>query len=163
PGTCVGRCGDVLTLTMLSYGMEQRRAWILDALTDLVQPSAIVERNDAPLREKDGLEQATGVLRGEVAGPVRIEEAGVQFEVDVLGGPKTGFFIDQRLNRLTVRPFARGRRVLDVFCADGGFGLHAAAGGAAHVHFLDASEDALARVRHNADLNGAADRLTTEA
>lgn len=163
PGTVVDRYGDVLTLTMLSYGMEQRRAWILDALTDLLEPAAIVERNDAPLREKDGLEQATGVLRGEVAGPVRIEEDGVLFDVDVLGGPKTGFFIDQRLNRLAVRPLARGRRVLDVFCADGGFGLHALAGGAAHVHFLDASEDALARVRHNADLNGAADRLTTEA
>ena len=163
PGTVVDRYGDVLTITTLSYGMEQRRDWILDALTDLVQPSAIVERNDAPLREKDGLEQSTGVLRGEVTGPVRIEETGVLFDVDVLGGPKTGFFIDQRLNRLAVRPLARDRRVLDVFCADGGFGLHALAGGAAHVHFLDASEDALARVRHNAELNGTADRLTTEA
>ena len=163
PGTVVDRYGDVLTFTTLSYGMEQRREWILGALEELVQPSAIVERNDAPLREKDGLEQATGLVRGEVNGPVRIEEAGVLFDVDVLGGPKTGTFIDQRLNRLAVRPFARGRRVLDVFCADGGFGLHAAAGGAAHVHFLDASEDALARVRHNAELNGVADRITTEA
>ena len=163
PGTVVDRYGDVLTFTTLSYGMAERREWLLDALEDLVRPAAIVERNDAPLREKDGLEQSTGVLRGEVTGPVRIEETGVLFDVDVLGGPKTGFFIDQRLNRLAVRPFARGRRVLDVFCADGGFGLHAATGGATSVHFLDASADALARVRHNAELNGVADRITTEA
>ncbi len=167
PGTVVDRYGGpdrpVLTFTTLSYGMAQRREWLLDALEDLVQPSAIVERNDAALREKDGLEQETGVLRGEVSGPVRIEESGVPFEVDVLGGPKTGFFIDQRLNRLATRPFARGRRVLDVFCADGGFGLHAAAAGAESVHFLDASEDALARVRHNAALGGVSDRITTES
>ena len=163
PGTVVDRYGDVLTFTTLSYGMAQRRDWLLDALEDLVQPSAIVERNDAALREKDGLEQESGVLRGEVNGPVRIEESGVPFEVDVLGGPKTGFFIDQRLNRLALRPFARDRRVLDVFCADGGFGLHAAHAGATSVHFLDASEDALARVRRNAELGGVADRVTTEA
>lgn len=167
PGTVVDRYGGaggpVLTFTTLSYGMAQRRDWLLDALEDLVRPAAIVERNDAPLREKDGLEQSTGVLRGELTGPVRIEEAGVLFDVDVLAGPKTGYFIDQRLNRLALRPLARGRRVLDVFCADGGFGLHALAGGAASAHFLDASEDALARVRHNARLNGVAERVTTEA
>ena len=163
PGTVVDRYGDVLTFTTLSYGMAERKEWLLDALEARLKPSAIVERNDAPLREKDGLEESTGVLRGEISGPVRIEEHGVPFEVDVLGGPKTGFFIDQRLNRLAIRPFAKGRRVLDVFCADGGFGLHAAAAGAAHVHFLDASEDALARVRHNADLAGVTDRISTES
>jgi 23S rRNA (cytosine1962-C5)-methyltransferase len=163
PGTVVDRYGDVLTFTTLSYGMAERQDWILDALEERLQPSAIVERNDAPLRTKDGLEERTGILRGTLAGPVRIEEEGVPFDVDVLNGPKTGYFIDQRLNRLAVRPFARGRRVLDVFCADGGFGLHAAAGGAAHVHFLDASDDALARVRHNADLGGVSDRISTEA
>ncbi len=163
PGTVVDRYGDVLTFTTLSYGMAQRRDWILDALEARLKPSAIVERNDASLREKDGLDEQTGVLRGDVSGPIRIEEHGVQFDVDVVNGPKTGYFIDQRLNRLAVRPFARDRRVLDVFCADGGFGLHAAISGATSVHFLDASEDALARVRHNADLNGVTDRITTES
>jgi 23S rRNA (cytosine1962-C5)-methyltransferase len=163
PGTVVDRYGDVLTFTTLSFGMAERQDWVLDALEARLRPAAIVERNDAPLRGKDGLEERTGVLRGALDGPVRIEEAGVLFDVDVLGGPKTGTFIDQRLNRLAVRPFARGRRVLDVFCADGGFGLHAAAAGAAHVHFLDASDDALARVRHNAGLIGAEDRISTES
>lgn len=169
PGTVVDRYGPpgyrggVLTFTCLSFGMEERREWLLDALHDLLRPDAIVERNDAPLREKDGLAQQTGVLTGEVHVPIEIEEAGVRFGVDVLGGPKTGFFIDQRQHRIALRPFARGRRVLDVFCADGGFGLHAAHAGAASVHFLDASEDALARVRLNAEWNGLADHITTEA
>jgi 23S rRNA (cytosine1962-C5)-methyltransferase len=83
--------------------------------------------------------------------------------VDPLTGPKTGFFIDQRLNRLALRPFARGRRVLDVFSADGGFGLHATLGGAEHVHLLDSSADALDRARANAERSGVADRVTTEA
>lgn len=163
PGTVVDRYGDVLTFTTLAYGMAERRDWILDTLERLVSPSAIVERNDVALREKDGLKQSTGVLRGELRGPARIEESGVPFEVDVLHGPKTGFSIDQRLNRLALRPFTRGRRVLDVFCADGGFGLHAAHAGAEHVRFLDASDDALDRVRLNAALGGIEDRITTEA
>ncbi|MDX1531228.1 MAG: class I SAM-dependent rRNA methyltransferase [Rhodothermales bacterium] len=168
PGTVVDRygpagwSGGVLTYTCLSYGMEQHREGLLDALEELLQPDAIVERNDAPLREKDRLEQGTGVLRGDYGGPVTIEEGGVRFEVDVLNGPKTGFFIDQRLHRLALRPFARGRRVLDVFCADGGFGLHAAAAGAESVHFLDASGDALDRVRRNAELNGLVGAIETE-
>ncbi len=157
-----GYAGGVLTYTSLSFGMEARRESILDALTERLRPDAIVERNDAALRPKDGLEESTGVLHGDYAGPVEIAEGGARFAVDVLNGPKTGFFIDQRLNRFVAGPFARGRRVLDVFAADGGFGLHAALGGAERVHLLDASDDALARARHNAELSGVADRVSTE-
>ncbi len=160
PGTIVDRYGDVLTWTTLSYGMDARRDGMLDVLEDLVGPSAIVRRDDAALREKDGLEQAVGVLRGTYDGPVEIEEDGVIFLVDVLHGPKTGFFIDQRSHRRAVRRFAAGRRVLDVFCADGGFGLHAAAGGAAHVDMLDSSSAALERARRNAHRNGSAQRVS---
>lgn len=160
PGTVVDRYGDVLTWSTLSYGMETRRDWLLDSLEDLVGPSAIVQRDDALLREKDSLEQAVGILRGQYDGPVEIAEDGLVFRVDVLNGPKTGFFIDQREHRRAVRRLAAGRRTLDVFCADGGFGLHAAAGGAEHVDMIDSSSAALERARANAELNGLADRFT---
>lgn len=162
PGTIIDRYGDVLTFTTLCYGIEQRRDWILDALEDLLHPAAIVERNDATLRGKDGLEERTGVLRGTLPDSITIQENGLTFDVDVMTGPKTGFFIDQRMNRETVARFARGRRVLDVFCADGGFGLTAAKAGAQHVHFLDTSAAALGRVQANALANDLADRVTTE-
>ncbi|MEX2399441.1 MAG: class I SAM-dependent rRNA methyltransferase [Rhodothermales bacterium] len=160
PGTIIDRYGDVLTWTTLSYGMDARREGMLDALEDLLHPTAIIQRDDAPLREKDGLEQAVGVLRGSYDGPVEIVEDDVTFVVDVLHGPKTGFFLDQRDHRRSVRRFAAGRSVLDVFCADGGFGLHTAAGGATHVDMLDSSSTALDRARRNAERNSLADRMS---
>ena len=169
PGTIVDRygppgyTGGVLTFTTLAYGVERRRDGILDALEEGLRPDAIVERNDVALRRKDGLEERTGVLRGHYAGEVEIEEGGVTFGVDVLSGPKTGFFIDQRENRAAVARFAAGRRVLDVFCADGGFGLLAVHAGADHVHFLDAAPATLERVRANALRNGLAGKISTEA
>ena len=162
PGTIVDKYGNVLTWSTLSFGMAQRRDDILDALEDLLAPTAIVERNDAALREKDNLESQVGVLRGAYDGPVEIREEDVRFRADILGGPKTGFFIDQRLNREFLRRFARGRTVLDVFCADGGFGLHAAAAGADSVHLLDSSAASLERARGNAELNGLQEKVTFE-
>lgn len=162
PGTIVDRYGDVLTWSTLSYGMAQRRDEILDELDELLSPRAIIERNEAALREKDNLEANVGIVRGSYDDPVEIREEGVRFLVDVLGGPKTGFFIDQRLNRQFLRRFADGRTVLDVFCADGGFGLHAAAAGAKSVHLLDSSGAALERARRNAELNGLLDKVTFE-
>jgi 23S rRNA (cytosine1962-C5)-methyltransferase len=93
---------------------------------------------------------------------VLVDEGGVAFAVDVLEGPKTGMFLDQRFHRLAVRPFARGAAVLDAFCADGGFGLHAAAAGARHVLLVDGSEAALARARANAERNGLSGRVELE-
>ncbi|NNE48021.1 MAG: class I SAM-dependent rRNA methyltransferase [Rhodothermales bacterium] len=162
PGTIVDRYGDVLTWSTLCYGMEQRREVILDALTELYSPAAIVERNDNILRDKDGLPQAKGVLRGTLPDRVLLDEDGVKFEIDVLDGLKTGFFIDQRVNRRLSKLFARDRAVLDVFCADGGFGLHAAAAGATSVYALDSSQPALDRVKRNAEINGLQDRFTYE-
>ncbi len=162
PGTTVDRYADVLTWSTLSYGMAQRRDLIIDAVEALLSPRAIIERNDVALREKDQLEETSGVIRGAYDGPVEIREDDVTFLVDVLSGPKTGFFIDQRTNRQFLRRFARGRRVLDVFCADGGFGLHAAAAGAESVHFLDSSTAALERAKRNADRNGLLGKATFE-
>lgn len=162
PGTIVDRYGDVLTWTTLCYGVDRRRDAFLDILSEVRSPVAIVERNDADLRDKDGLEERSGVLRGTLPDEIVIDEAGVRYRVDVLNGPKTGFFIDQRINRQAVRLFARGRSVLDVFCADGGFGLHAAAAGADSVHAIDTSEPALDRLRSNVELNGFGDRYRIE-
>ncbi len=157
PGTTIDRYEDVVTLTTLAAGMDRRTPVLVDALRDLVGPSAIVARNDTALRRKDGLDETKGVIDGTYGGPVEISEDGVRCEVDVMGGLKTGFFLDQRLNRSVVGRMARGRRVLDAFCADGGFGLHAARGGAASVRFLDSSASALARVRANAERSGLGD------
>jgi 23S rRNA (cytosine1962-C5)-methyltransferase len=154
PGTIVDRYGDVITWSCLSFGMEARRDQILDELARVAGPSVVVERNDNPLRRKDGMEESTGVLRGSLDKPVIITENNVRFTVDVLGGPKTGFFMDQRMHRQVIRHLARDRRVVDVFCADGGFGLQAAAGGAQSVHFVDVAQQALDRVMSNARLNG---------
>lgn len=162
PGTIIDRYGDVLTWTTLCYGIEQRRDLLLNALIDLLEPEAIIERNDVALRAKDDLPESVEVLRGSYAGPVEIEEEGVRFEVDVLYGPKTGFFLDQRLHRRMVSRLARGRRVLDVCCADGGFGLLAAAAGAESVHLIDSSQQALERVQANAERNGLSERVTVE-
>ncbi len=162
PGTIVDRYGDVVTWSTLCHGMEQRRDQVLDAVTSLVSVQAVVERNDSDLRAKDDLPERKGLITGELPAEVVIEEDGVRFRVDVIDGPKTGFFIDQRLNRQMVRMFARGARVLDVFCADGGFGLHAAAAGAASIHAIDASESAMARLRYNAEMNRSAERFRFE-
>ncbi len=163
PGTIVDRYGDVLTWTCICAGMEQRRSVVLDTLAEIYKPSAVVERNDNWLRGKDGLESQKGVLSGEYMGPVIIEEGGLRFHVDVLEGPKTGFFMDQRHHREATARFARGRRVLDACCADGGFGLQAAARGALSVHFIDSVEPALERARENAKRNGLKTPFTFDA
>ena len=153
PGTIVDRYDDVLTWTCLSYGMELWREEILDALERLYSPRAIIERNDSWLRSKDELASNKGLLRGQDPGAVTIRENGVTFAIDPVNGPKTGFFMDQREHRAFTAHFAQGKRVLDVCCADGGFGLQAARHGAASVHFIDSSSQALERVAHNAQLS----------
>jgi 23S rRNA (cytosine1962-C5)-methyltransferase len=162
PGTVVDRYDDVLAWSTVCAGIERRRERLLDALQEIAAPRAIVQRDDNWLRAKDGLEEARGVLRGELDGPATIVEDGVTFAVDVLEGPKTGTFLDQRFHRLAVRPFAREGRVLDAFCADGGFGLHAAAAGARSVLLMDASQPALDRALANAERNGLAERCAFE-
>lgn len=162
PGTIIDRYGDVLTWSCLSFGLEQHREPLLEALKELYQPSAIVERNDNPLRAKDTLEQKKGVLFGETPSRVEIIENGVRYHVDVLDGPKTGFFIDQRLHREHIRRYAAGSKVLDAFAADGGFGLQAAHAGAAAVKLVDISPTATARAKHNVQVNNLESTVTIE-
>jgi 23S rRNA (cytosine1962-C5)-methyltransferase len=162
PGLVVDQYADVLTWSCLSFGMEQRRDVIIDELRQIVHPRMIVERNDSALRTKDGLEPSKGILWGEGAPTALIEENGVFYAVDALEGPKTGFFIDQRLNRSMTSRFASGRKVLDAFCGDGGFGLQAASSGAESVSLIDTSETAIARAQANAERNGLASTVAFE-
>jgi len=154
PAVIVDSFGDVLSLQCLCLGMEKYKDMICDALMDEVHPQGIYERGDVPVRELEGLEQVTGVLRGTVPDRVLMEENGVKFWVDVKQGQKTGFFLDQKENRAAIAPFVKGARVLDCFTHTGSFALHAAKFGASDVTGVDISEFACDFARENAALNG---------
>jgi 23S rRNA (cytosine1962-C5)-methyltransferase len=164
-GLIVDQYSDVLVVQTSSLGMDQRKSMILAALQSILKPRAIVERNETASRKFEGLPDANGVLSGHIEGPVRIRlgSQALEFDVDVLKGHKTGFYLDQQVNHELVADLARGGQVLDCFSFEGAFGLHAARAGAAHVRLLDQSAPALDSARRNAALNGLADRCAFEA
>jgi len=153
PGVVADRYGDTVVLQLTSAGAERWRGTIVDALVAATGTRAVVERSDADVRELEGLAPRTGVLRGDVAGPVSIVEDGIAYRVDVLGGQKTGFFLDQRDSRARVRALAQGRSVLNVFCYTGGFTLAALAGGAREATSIDSSAEAIGLARSNLAAN----------
>jgi 23S rRNA (cytosine1962-C5)-methyltransferase len=138
--------------------MEVRRDAILGQLLELLSPKGIYARNDLHVRELEGLPLDRGLLWGEVPDRIQIQEGNLSFWVDVKKGQKTGFFLDQRDNRLSVQGRSHGRRALDCFCYTGAFSLQAAGFGASSVLGLDISEDAIALAQENARLNGLSDR-----
>lgn len=145
PGIIIDRYTDVVVMQLLSAGAEMARPWLITALQTLLQPSAIVERSDAEVRQLEGLLPRVEVLTGHLAtGPLWIEEQGLSAPVDVLQGHKTGFYLDQRANRAAIRAAAAGRRVLDCFAYTGACARAALAGGATSVLSLDESGPALA-------------------
>ncbi len=154
PGLIVDRYGEVLSVQILTAGMESARELLLDVLERQFSPRLIYERSEGGARRHEGLAERKGPVRGEGASRVEIETDGVRFAIDVASGPKTGFFLDQRGNRNIVRRLAAGRTVLDGFCAAGGFGLYALRGGAKSVLAIDASKTAVETARQNAGLNG---------
>lgn len=164
PGLTVDKFHDILVTQTLSLGMERLKAQLFPILLRLLAEyghpvRGIYERNDARSRALEGLERTQGFF-GESFDPHTImEENGLLFEIDVENGQKTGFFLDQRYNRAAIRPMSRGARVLDCFCNAGGFGLNAAAAGAAHVTCVDASQSAVDTARANAERNGLAARM----
>ena len=169
PGLTVDRFGTVLVAQILSVGMEARKEQLLPLLarvlrTDGQQIDGIYQRNDAALRDKEGLEQGKGWLEipGEqhpASTETEICENGVYYNVDFENGQKTGFFLDQKFNRRAVANIARGKTVLDCFTHTGSFALNAALGGAAHVTAVDVSESAVEMARRNAARNGLEDRM----
>ncbi|HZV33814.1 MAG TPA: class I SAM-dependent rRNA methyltransferase [Verrucomicrobiae bacterium] len=161
-GLIVDKYEDVLVLQTSALGMDQRKEMIADVLQKIFSPRAIVERNDTAFRKFEGLPDANGILRGAVSGPIAIKLNGLAFEVDILGGHKTGLYLDQQVNYQRVAELANGAQVLDCFSFLGGFGLHAARASAAHVHMLDQSADAIAAATRNAQSNGLAEKCSFE-
>lgn len=164
PGVIVDRYGDVLVLQTLTRAMDERKALITEALVAELQPRAILERNDAPVRRAEGMELVSGVLFGEAPGEVEIalplaqnDNAAVRFGLDLARGHKTGFYLDQVDNYALVAAHARGRRVLDCFTNQGAFALFCARTGARSVTAVEASADALAAARANAQRNNLPD------
>ena len=154
PGLVVDKFADVLVMQSLSLGIERIKDMLCDILMEVVKPRGIYERSDVPVRRLEGLEQRTGLLRGEVPDQVDMVENGIHFLVDVKNGQKTGFFLDQKWNRAAMKPFCKDARVLDCFCHNGSFSLHAAKYGASSVLGVDISEEALDVARENARING---------
>jgi 23S rRNA (cytosine1962-C5)-methyltransferase len=163
PGTVIDRYGEVLVVQLNTAGMAQHQDALLDALEGLFAPRAIVLRNDTPARGTEGLEEEVIVARGALEGPFEIIENGSRFQVDVLGGQKTGWFFDQRDNRAAVAGLARDRTILDIFCYGGGFGIQAAVAGASSVLLADSSKPALDRAMISAGLNDISAIVSTAA
>lgn len=155
PGLIADRYEDVLVVQLLTLGMEVRRELILEALVEAERPRSIYERSDMPSRRYEGLEPRSGLLWGDPPPrPLVIRENGLAFEIDVAEGQKTGYFLDQKENRRCLAPLVQGARVLDVFCHNGSFAVHALHYGAREVLGVDSSEAAVAAARRNAELNG---------
>ena len=154
PGIIADRYGDTVVVQLLSTGAERWRDAVGDALAALPGIARVIERSDADVRALEGLESRSGLLRGAAAdGSLIVTEHGLKFGVDAEQGHKTGFYLDQRDNRLRLRDLARGKTVLDCFCYTGGFAINALAGGASAVTGIDSSGTALAAARGNAALN----------
>lgn len=154
PGVVLDRFGDHFVLQTLTLAMDRRKGMIVAALGELFDFASVIERNDSPIRKAEGLEPNTGVLSGDWNGPVEIEVGGIRQEVDLLQGQKTGMYLDQLDNYSDIAGYAEGKAVLDCFCNQGGFALHAAKAGAASVLAVDIDEGAVAATSANAARNG---------
>ena len=153
PALIVDKYADYLVCQFLSLGMDKQKERIVNLLVDLFHPVGIYERSDVAVRLKEGLEEKTGVLFGEVPDEIIIEENGIKMSVDVKHGQKTGYFLDQKENRLAARKYAEGADVLDCFSNSGGFSMNVA-GVAKSVLAVDISKLATDTVERNARLNG---------
>ena len=153
PGIVVDKYEDVLVVQALTLGIERFKEKIVSDLKEILKADGIVirgvyERSDAREREKEGLKTVKGFIGDEIV------ENGVHYMVDVVNGQKTGFFLDQKYNRLAIQRICKGKRVLDCFTHMGTFALNAGIAGAADVTGLDISEYAIEQARANAKLNG---------
>lgn len=167
PGLVVDKYEDVLVVESLALGIDRMKQEILDDLVkilaeDGIKIRGIYERSDARVREKEGLERKKGFIGQEFDTKVQIVENGVKYWVDVENGQKTGFFLDQKLNRLAIQKFAKGKTVIDCFTHTGSFALNAGLGGAASVTGYDISDLAVAQATENAGLNGLQDTVKFE-
>ena len=155
PGLVVDRYNDTLVIQLSSAGAERWRDAIVQALTDLLQPACIYERSDLAVRKLEGLEERTGIVYGDLPNqPLTITENKLRFNVDLIAGQKTGFYLDQRDNRQFCRGIAKGKSVLNCFAFTGGFTAYALNGGTESVLSIDSSEEAILQAKANITLNG---------
>jgi len=163
PGLIVDRYDDVLVMQTLSSGMDRRKEMLADLLCEATASVRVYLRNDAKSRSLEGLSPVTGFLRGDGGTTIEVREGAARFLVDIARGQKTGWFCDQRENRLAAARLTAGKRVLEVFCHTGAFGIQAALAGASHVEGVDVSEEALVLAREHARLNGVQERCSYRA
>lgn len=159
PGLVVDRFDDVVVAQITTAGMERQKEAIVEALEKVLKPSAIVLRNDSGTRKPEGLESYVETAAGNLAETVTLVENGARFAIDPLGGQKTGWFFDHRMNRARMQRYAKGLRVLDVFSYVGGWGIQAAVAGAEEVTCIESSAAAIDRLHANAELNGLGERV----
>ena len=163
PGVIADRYGDTICLQLTAAGPDKWRKAIVGALVQATGVARIYERSDSDVRGLEGLESVTGWVHGDAPdAPLSIDENGVRLGVDVVSGHKTGFYLDQRDNRLLTRALANDKSVLNCFCYTGGFSLQALAGGARQVLSIDSSGPALAGARANLAMNPQLDASRAE-
>jgi 23S rRNA (cytosine1962-C5)-methyltransferase len=160
PGLVIDRYGDVLAVQVLTLGIEARAAMVREAIEQVLRPRGVMRMADSALRALEGLPMERGVWWGEVPERLEVDIDGFSVEVDLRAGQKTGLYLDQRENRRRAGLRAAGQRVLDLFCYQGEWSLHAARAGATSVLAVDSSAPALAAAGRNAARNGLADRIT---
>ncbi|AVW99221.1 class I SAM-dependent methyltransferase [Vibrio vulnificus] len=154
PGVTIDRYQNFFVCQLLSAGAEHQKQNIVDALIEVFPDCNVYERSDVSVRKKEGLQETTGVLHGEMPPKsVVIEENGVKISVDIVGGHKTGFYLDQRDSRQQAMKYVKDKEVLNCFSYTGGFGLYALKGGAKRVINADVSQPALDTAKFNAELN----------
>ncbi len=154
PGITIDKYQNYLVCQLLSAGAEYQKTNLVNALKAIFPDCHIYERSDVAIRKKEGLEESVGVLHGDIPpASVVIEENGVKISVDIVGGHKTGFYLDQRDSRQQSMKYVKDKEVLNCFSYTGGFGLYALKGGAKRVINADVSQPALDTAKHNAELN----------
>ena len=158
PGIVIDKFSDVLVVESLALGIDRLKPAIIERLKQIlledgIRIRGVYERSDARVREEEGMERTKGFIGPDFDTKILIEENGVRYYVDVMDGQKTGFFLDQKYNRLAVSKLCRGKKVLDCFTHTGSFALNAAAGGACEVRGVDISELGCEQARENASLN----------
>lgn len=159
PGLVIDRFGSVLSVQITTAGIELRKEIVVAALIELLNPEAIVLKNDNSQRQLEGLSLESALVYGQLPEYLIIEENDAKFRVDILNGQKTGWFYDHRCSRAQAQVLAKNQRVLDLFCYTGAWGIPAALGGATEVTCVDASEGALILAAENAQLNQVADKM----
>ena len=162
PGLIVDKYADVLSIQILTLGMEKWKDVIVKILADLFNPVTIIERSDVEVRKKEGLEPFKGILWGKEKNKKVITMDGLKFEIDLMEGHKTGFYLDQQENRRAIEPYVKGGRVLDCFAYTGSFALYALKYGAREVLALEDSGKVMEMLKTNIQINGFEDMIKAE-